>query len=181
MSAPELRSPEHVVGAVRLMSAGRIKVAIELPWEADTAEGLGDLATAVALRQRAHKRLEHVEACATSARDQSRGLRRVVVESPFVGEVDENRRYAKAFMRDALARGEAPLASHLLYPQREILRDELPDERALGIAAGLAWAALADATVVYVDRGVTYGMRQGIDHAIRAGRPVEYRSLYDDG
>ena len=47
--------------------------------------------------------------------------------------------------RRALARGEAPIASHLLYPQ--VLDDADPFQRQQGIAAGLAWAAVADATV----------------------------------
>jgi hypothetical protein len=35
------------------------------------------------------------------------------------------------------------------------------DERARGISAGLVWGEVADATVVYVDRGISGGMRQG--------------------
>ncbi len=80
-------------------------------------------------------------------------------------------------MRDCLERGESPLASHLLYTQDGILRDHDAHERAWGIAAGLAWAEKADATVVYTDLGVSNGMRQGIDNATSAKRPVEYRSL----
>jgi hypothetical protein len=73
-------------------------------------------------------------------------------------------------------RGEAPLASHLLYTQA--LDDGDPDERKMGIEAGLSWGALADATVVYIDRGVSRGMKLGIERAKQEGRPVEYRRLY---
>jgi hypothetical protein len=110
-------------------------------------------------------------------------MRRVMVESPYAGKPGwwqwwhrwRNRAYARRCLLDCLRRGEAPLASHLLYPQ--VLDDGVVDERALGIAAGLAWGAVAEATVVYADRGISAGMRQGIAAAKAAGRGVEYRSL----
>lgn len=74
--------------------------------------------------------------------------------------------------------GEAPFASHLLYTQDGILRDEVPEERELGMEAGFAWGLCADATVVYWDYGISAGMRKGIKRAKREGRPVEYRKLY---
>jgi hypothetical protein len=104
-------------------------------------------------------------------------VRLVIVESPYAGDLSLNVLYARKCVRDALLRGEAPLASHLLYTQPGILKDEIPEERALGIAAGLAWGPLADATVVYVDYGITKGMEQGIANAQISGRPVEYRKL----
>ena len=107
-------------------------------------------------------------------------LRRVILESPFAGDAEAQERhvaYARAAMRDCLTRGEAPFASHLLYPQ--VLDDDLPIERELGIAAGLAWVPLAGATVVYTDLGISPGMSRGINHAIRCGRVVEYRSIPD--
>jgi hypothetical protein len=61
-----------------------------------------------------------------------------------------------------------------------VLDDDDPADRELGIEAGLAWGPEADATVVYVDRGISSGMQRGIDRAKREGRPVEYRALYDD-
>jgi hypothetical protein len=79
-------------------------------------------------------------------------------------------------MLDSLRKGESPLASHLLWPG--ILDDANPEERAAGIAAGLAWGSWADATVVYQDLGISTGMQIGIDRAIREGRTIEYRRLY---
>lgn len=108
--------------------------------------------------------------------------RLVIIESPYRGvdyaELEQNIAYARAAMHDALLRGEAPYASHLLYTQEGVLDDKIPGEREHGIAAGLAWAERADATVVYVDRGIFGGMKRGIAHARLHGRPVEYRSLY---
>ncbi|KAB1661562.1 hypothetical protein F8O07_06565 [Pseudoclavibacter sp. CFCC 13796] len=104
-------------------------------------------------------------------------MRVVVVESPYAGTVYENVTYARECLADCLSRGEAPFASHLLYTQDGVLDDHDPFQRDLGISAGLAIAERADATVVYVDHGITPGMRAGIRAALRAGRVVEYRGL----
>lgn len=106
-------------------------------------------------------------------------MRLVILESPFAGDVTENIEYARRAVRDALSRGEAPIASHLLYTQPGVLRDDVPEERQWGIDAGLAWGAVATATVVYTDRGISRGMEYGINSAKAAGRPVEYRSLVE--
>lgn len=101
----------------------------------------------------------------------------VLLESPYAGNVDLNVRYARACMRDCLLRGEAPFASHCLYTQPGVLDDLVPDERALGISAGLEWGARAEKTVVYMDLGVSRGMEQGIERARVEGRRVEMRTL----
>ena len=109
-----------------------------------------------------------------------RQMRRVILESPFAGDTSANTNYARACIRDALLRGEAPLASHLLYTQPGILDDEDVNERAHGINAGHAWMHLADAVVVYTNRGISEGMRAGIRLAEFNHIPVEYRSLTND-
>ncbi len=114
----------------------------------------------------------------------NRQYRLVILESPYAAPTDqgvaENVEYARKCVRDSILRGEAPLASHLLYTQPGILNDRIPEERELGIGAGLAWVKHAEATVVYVDRGVTPGMEKGIARAEAAGRIVEVRSLPKD-
>ena len=108
-------------------------------------------------------------------------MRLVIVESPYAGktpeEVEENLRYARACVADCLARGEAPFASHLLYTQGGILDDTKPEERELGIEAGLAWGRRAEATAVYTDRGISDGMRKGTASANAQGRVVELRTI----
>lgn len=108
-------------------------------------------------------------------------MRLVVVESPYAAPtpegIERNVRYARAAMRDCLLRGEAPYASHLLYTQEGVLRDEVPDERRLGMDAGFEWRQVAAATVVYVDLGTSRGMTEGVKDAEKRGNPVEYRSL----
>lgn len=104
-------------------------------------------------------------------------MRCVLLESPFAGDIPANIAYARACVRDCLLRGESPIASHLLYTQDSILNDSDPIERARGINAGHAWMHRADAVVVYTDRGISSGMRAGIDMAAFHGKPVEYRVL----
>lgn len=104
-------------------------------------------------------------------------MRLVIVESPYAGDVEANVAYARRCVRDSLSRGEAPIASHLLYTQPGILDDGVPDERQRGIEAGLAWRTVAHASVVYVDLGISPGMEYAIIAAQDAGVPVEYRSI----
>jgi hypothetical protein len=101
----------------------------------------------------------------------------LILESPYAGNVEENVAYARAAVRDSLLRGESPIASHLLYTQPGILEDSVPDERQLGVEAGLAWRFVVEASVIYQDLGITPGMRRGIEAAETAGVPVEYRNL----
>jgi hypothetical protein len=104
-------------------------------------------------------------------------MRLVIIESPYAGDIEVNTEYARRCVRDSLSRGEAPIASHLLYTQPGILRDDDPKERQWGIDAGLAWKAVANASVVYTDLGITKGMKYGIAAAKAAGIPVEYRTI----
>lgn len=102
----------------------------------------------------------------------------VVIESPLSGDFARNRRYAVAAMRDSLLNhGEAPYASHLLYTQ--MLDDDAPDERKLGMEAGFEWGALSMKTAVYTDFGISSGMQAGIDKALARGAEVVYRSIPD--
>lgn len=104
-------------------------------------------------------------------------MRLVILESPFAGDVEANIEYARKCLRDSLLRGEAPIASHLLYTQPGVLDDNIPSERQQGIDAGLAWRSVAEASVVYADRGLSKGMHYGMEAAKRAGLPVEIRYI----
>lgn len=101
----------------------------------------------------------------------------VVIESPYAGDVERNLRYLRAAMADSLARGEAPFAGHGLYTQPGVLRDEVPEERAKGIAAGFAWGRVAETRAFYVDLGWSSGMKAGLEEAMRLGQLVERRTL----
>lgn len=105
----------------------------------------------------------------------------VIIESPYAATneagVESNIAYARKCVADSVHRGEAPVASHLLFTQPGILNDDIPGERALGIEAGLAWYRVADKCVVYMDRGSSRGMLQGQARAEEHGVPVEVRYI----
>ena len=101
---------------------------------------------------------------------------RVILESPFNGDVNKNIEYAKKCMKDCIRCGESPMCSHLLYTQ--ILDDKDPDQRKLGIKLGFAWRKAAHYTVVFTDLGISKGMIQGINHARDMNQKIEYRKLY---
>lgn len=99
----------------------------------------------------------------------------VILESPYAGDIKRNEEYARQCMLHSLKRGEAPMVSHLLYTQ--VLDDNDFHERALGIEAGLAWRELATKSVVYVDYGISNGMKYGIEKAKADGKTIEYRRI----
>jgi hypothetical protein len=81
----------------------------------------------------------------------------VIVESPYAGDIETHKAYLVRCLRDSLERGEAPYASHGLYTN--VLNDEVPEERRMGINAGFAWRAVADFTAFYCDYGESLGMK----------------------
>ncbi len=104
-------------------------------------------------------------------------MKLVIIESPYAGDIETNTDYARRCMRDSLERGEAPIASHLLYTQPGILCEEVPSERQWGIDAGLAWRKGAELSAFYIDRGWSRGMLAAKELLVREGRPYEERQL----
>lgn len=102
----------------------------------------------------------------------------VCIESPFKpaeSEVKEyegrysraellrqNLVYARLALLNSLLRGEAPLASHLLYTQ---VWSEKPELRAGGIMAGIEVHHVCGLVALYTDLGVSTGMKAAEDHA----------------
>lgn len=106
-------------------------------------------------------------------------MKLVIIESPYAGEVEANVTYARACMAHSIHRGEAPIASHLIYTQPGILRDNIPIERSLGINAGFAWGDVADFSAFYTDRGWSSGMLAALHRSLRLGRIFKLRSITD--
>jgi hypothetical protein len=104
----------------------------------------------------------------------------VILESPYAGTIALNLTYLRACMRDSLLRGEAPFASHGLYTQMGVLRDEVPEEREHGIQAGFAWRALARFTVFYTNLGWSNGMERALAVVQRDNLKYEVRTLPSD-
>ena len=104
-------------------------------------------------------------------------MRRVVIESPYAGDLALNAKYLDACLSDCFRRGESPYASHAIGPRA--LRDAVPEQRRQGIDAGFAWADVADAIVFYVDLGWSGGMRAALVKHQADGRTIEQRKLPD--
>lgn len=106
-------------------------------------------------------------------------MKLTILESPYAGEIEANVEYAQKCMHDMLTRGEAPYASHLLYTQPNVLNDDKPDERALGIAAGFAWKHIKGVnTVFYADLGMSRGMEMAVNYCKEHNMPYEIRCLH---
>lgn len=99
----------------------------------------------------------------------------VCVESPLAGDFRRNVRYAQLCMLDSLKRGEAPYASHLLYPQ--VFDDLDEDQRRIGMQAGVLWLNKADLVALYFDLGFSRGMREAEALAVKIGKPTVQRML----
>jgi hypothetical protein len=115
----------------------------------------------------------------------------VIIESPFkpsnetvaqyVGRYSraellrQNLVYARLCLLNSLGRGESPLASHLLYTQ---VWSESNDLREAGIKAGIEMYHRADLSALYVDLGVSAGMRHGQDHAKLIGVETTRRMIF---
>src|SRR5215469_4222199 len=87
--------------------------------------------------------------------------KKVVIESPYSGDTKKNLAYLNLCMLDSIRRGEAPIASHKLYT--DILNDDDPEERSLGINLGFAWLKVADLVAFYSDLGMSRGMSLSLD------------------
>lgn len=104
-------------------------------------------------------------------------MRLVVLESPYAGDIVSHTFYARRAVKDSLRRGEAPIASHLLYTQAGILDDDNPTERLWGITAGHEWFRVCDAVVFYMDFGMSRGMNRALDLATSRGLTIERREI----
>jgi hypothetical protein len=106
-------------------------------------------------------------------------MRLVILESPFRGkDMQEHyryRQYLEACIRDSIARGESPYASHRIIPGA--LDDSVPEERDKGIRVGYAWWKYAAAIVFYVDNGMSEGMHKALQRAKTMQLVVEMRKI----
>ena len=107
-------------------------------------------------------------------------MKRVIVESPYAGNIQLNEIYGEFCLHDCLVNhNESPYASHLLYTRKYVLRDEVPTDRKLGIEAGFEWRNVSELTVFYTDLGMTKGMVLGIEDCSKKDRKYEVRKLPD--
>lgn len=115
----------------------------------------------------------------------------VIIESPFKPSDEtvaryrgqysraellrQNLVYARLCLLNSLGRGESPLASHLLYTQ---VLSESNDLREAGIKAGIEMYHRAGLSALYVDLGVSAGMKNAQSHAQLIGVETTRRLLF---
>jgi hypothetical protein len=102
-------------------------------------------------------------------------MKRVIVESPYAGDVQANEEYLKQCLYDCVRRGECPFASHAFFPF--FLHEQDPKERQMGIELGYVFWDQAHAVVFYIDRGISPGMEKALSKALELGIPIERRRL----
>lgn len=97
-------------------------------------------------------------------------MRKVYICSPYRAkdgaELDRNIDYAQQLTRQALEAGLAPITPHLYMTQ--CMDDKKPEERARGMAAGLALLKGCD----FVIAGVKYGITEGMDREIHTANTL---------
>lgn len=106
----------------------------------------------------------------------------VFICSPFSADNDadlfRNIEYAQDASKDAIDRGESPYTPHLFLTQ--ILKDGDQAQRDLSLELAKRWLRRCDGLAVYIDYGVSAGMKGEIAAATAAHIPIWYRGLHDE-
>lgn len=87
----------------------------------------------------------------------------VYICSPYKGDVKTNVKNARSYSRFAVDMGAIPLAPHLLMTQ--YLNDDIPSEREIALAHGLALLRLCSQMWVFASGGISSGMASEIEFA----------------
>ena len=101
--------------------------------------------------------------------------KRVLLLSPYAGNIAKHERYLRRAIRDSVLRNEAPYASHRMYC--DALKDRNTVERQWGFECEDAWYRFAQSVVVYEDYGISPGMRETIMKCLALNLPVERRHI----
>jgi hypothetical protein len=104
----------------------------------------------------------------------------VVLETPWagLGAGDKAKSYVRNCIRDCIARGEIPWASHVMFAWTDALYETDEEQRAEGIELNKQMLLRADKVVAYTDHGISKGMQIAITFAKIHGKNVEKRFLY---
>lgn len=99
---------------------------------------------------------------------------KVYIVSKYAGDIEANTASAIRYCRFAIEQGYMPIASHLLYPQ--ILNDNDPDERELGLMFGIALLAKCNEVWCFGDEK-SAGMLQEIKIALKLKKRLRFFSV----
>ena len=87
--------------------------------------------------------------------------------SPYSGDIKRNKEYARELTLQAIKDGYAPITPHLYIT--ECLDDDEPEQRELGLNAGIALLSVCDIIIVGIKYGISDGMEREIFKAGFAG------------
>lgn len=90
--------------------------------------------------------------------------------SPYAGNTRKNVRDAIRYCLYLIENGRIPVASHLIYPQ--ILDDNDPASRELGLMFGLSLLEICDEVWVFTENGISEGMRAEIHEARKLRKKI---------
>ena len=96
--------------------------------------------------------------------------RKIYVASKYAGDVEKNTAFAVNCCRRVIDEGCMPIDSHLLYPQ--MLDDNNPDEREMGLMFGLALLAVCDEVWVFGE--VSAGVAREVAEAKKLKKRIRY-------
>ena len=92
--------------------------------------------------------------------------------SPYRGDTERNVKYAQELTRRAVCTSHIPITPHLYITQA--LDDRNPEERALGMEAGLHLLEPCECIMIGGRYGISEGMRHEIERARRLGKTFLY-------
>ena len=101
-------------------------------------------------------------------------MEQVFICSPYRGDIEHNVKVARDVGRIAAKSGYVPVIPHLMYPQ--FLRDDLPDERILGIQLGAELLKASD-MMWLIGSKITKGMKYELEIAKKMRIPIR---CYDE-
>lgn len=99
----------------------------------------------------------------------------VIIESPYAGDIERNKRYLARCKKWCLENGYSPYASHQMLT--DVLDDNKPNEREKGIEAGFAFAEVGIMRIFFVDFGWSNGMKQALDHSQTNNLPFTTKNI----
>lgn len=88
--------------------------------------------------------------------------------SPYRGEVERNKKYARELTRLALDNGFCPVTVHLYLT--EVTDDNIPEERRLGMDAGMEILKNCKYILIGGRHGISEGMKAEIKTALNMGK-----------
>ena len=93
--------------------------------------------------------------------------------SPYRGDTERNVKYAQELTRRAVCTSHIPITPHLYITQA--LDDRNPEERALGMEAGLHLLEPCECIMIGGRYGISEGMRYEIEWAHKMGKNFSLR------